>query len=230
MVRSVSDIKVLVACEYSGTVRDEFSKLGFDTTSCDILPTESEGKHYQGDVRDILCNNWDLVIGHPPCTYLAVSGARWMYHPEDKNLPVGERRRHPKYPNRLEDQESALGFFKLLYNCPSRHVALENPVSVLSSKFRKPDQVIQPYQFGDPATKTTCLWTRGLPKLTSTNIVSPQTIITSTGRTYDKWWYDTCKLPTKNGERAHARNKTFKGIAEAMATQWGEYLCCYYGV
>jgi site-specific DNA-cytosine methylase len=216
--------KALVACEYSGSVRDVLAAKGFYAVSCDILPTEANGIHYQGDVMDILDDGWDLLIGHPPCTYLAVSGARWLYHTEDKELPKEDRRRHPKYPNRLQDQKAALDFFMSLYNADIKFVALENPVSMLSSMFRKPNQVVQPYWFGDDAEKKTCFWTKGLPNLEKTDIVKPTRVTTPSGKSYSKWWWDTCLLPTKGGIRAHARNKTFSGIAKAIGDQWGEYV------
>ena len=139
-------MKVLVACEYSGIVRDAFIKKGHNAISCDILPSESDlGEHYQGDVMDILYEDWDMMIAHPPCTFLAVSGAAWFYHPEDKHLPTDQRRPHPKHPNRRQLQEEALDFIRLLLDAPIGKIALENPVGVISTKIRKPDQIIQPY-------------------------------------------------------------------------------------
>ena len=132
-------MRVLIACEYSGTVRDAFIRAGHDALSCDLLPTDVPGPHYQGDVRDILADGWDLMIAHPPCTHLAVSGARWF---KDKQV----------------EQAEALDFVRLLLAAPIPRIALENPVSIISSRIRKPDQIIQPYQFGHEATKTTCLW------------------------------------------------------------------------
>ena len=212
-------MKVLVACEYSGVVRDAFLKRGHDAISCDILSSESDlGKHYQGDVKDILDDDWDLLIAHPPCTYLSVSGARWFYHPEDKHLDYNDRRPHPKHPNRRQLQDEALEFVKLLFNAPIKKIALENPISVISTKIRKPDQIIQPYEFGHPTTKTTCLWLKNLDKLNPTNIVEPEWVYTK-NRRWSKFYYDTYKLP--NDEKAKARSRTFSGIAEAMADQWG---------
>tara|TARA_R100000655_G_scaffold29818_3_gene60284 strand:+ start:18260 stop:18898 length:639 start_codon:yes stop_codon:yes gene_type:complete len=212
-------MKVLVACEYSGVVRDAFLKRGHDAISCDILSSESDlGKHYQGDVKDILDDDWDLLIAHPPCTYLSVSGARWFYHPEDKHLDYNDRRPHPKHPNRRQLQDEALEFVKLLFNAPIKKIALENPISVISTKIRKPDQIIQPYEFGHPTTKTTCLWLKNLDKLNPTNIVEPEWVYTK-NRRWSKFYYDTYKLP--NNEKAKARSRTFSGIAGAMADQWG---------
>jgi hypothetical protein len=212
-------MKVLVACEYSGIVRDEFIKKGHQAVSCDILPSESNlGKHYQGDVKDILNEDWDLMIAHPPCTYLTVTGNRWFYHPEDKDLPTSKRRPHPLHPNRRQLQVEALDFVRLLLNAPINKIALENPISVISTKIRKPDQIIQPYEFGHPTTKTTCLWLKNLDKLNPTNIVEPEWVYTK-NRRWSKFYYDTYKLP--NDEKAKARSRTFLGIAEAMADQWG---------
>ena len=207
-------MKILVACEYSGIVRDAFIKKGHNAISCDILPSESDlGKHYQGDVMDILYEDWDMMIAHPPCTYLSVSGLRWLYHEEDKHLPKELRRPHPKFPNRLQQQQDALDFVKTLLNAPIEKIALENPVSVISSKIRKPSQTIQPYQFGHPEQKRTCLWLKNLPLLQHTNNV------------YDYMM----TLPIKERQRIHwlgggkgkERSKFFTGFAEAMAEQWG---------
>ena len=139
-------MKILIACEYSGTVREAFSKLGHDAWSCDILETEIPGNHLQCDVREILDDGWDMMIAHPPCTHLAVSGARWF---KDKKV----------------EQAEALEFVRLLLNAPIERIALENPISIISSHIRKPDQIIQPWQFGHGETKATCLWLKNLPKL-----------------------------------------------------------------
>jgi site-specific DNA-cytosine methylase len=181
-------MKVLIACEYSGTVREAFSKLGHDAWSCDLLETEIPGNHYKGDVKDILCDGWDLMIAHPPCTHLAVSGARWF-----------------KY--KQKEQAEALEFVRLLLNAPIERIALENPISIISSQIRKPDQIIQPWQFGHGETKATCLWLQNLPKLQPTNIVD--------GREQRIW-----KMPP-GPDRWKERSRTFEGIAQAMATQWG---------
>lgn len=181
--------RVLVACEYSGAVRDAFAKLGWDAWSCDILPTDKPGQHFLGDVRDILCEGWDIMVAHPPCTHLAVSGARWF----PAKRASGE-------------QQAALDFVRLLLDAPIPHIALENPVSIISSKIRKPDQVIQPWQFGHGETKATCLWLKNLPRLTPTNIVE--------GREQRIW-----KLPP-SADRWKERSRTFSGVAEAMANQW----------
>jgi hypothetical protein len=164
---------------------------------------------------------WDLMIAHPPCTYLAVSGARWFYHPEDAHLPLTERRPHPKYPNRRKEQFEALGFFKMLLECPIEKIAVENPIGVVSTLYRKPDQVIQPYMFGDEATKTTCLWLKGLPQLVPTKLVGKgERIEFKSGKSQPKWYSDAFAKAKTPEERRTLRSKTFPGIAEAMAKQW----------
>ena len=182
-------MKVLVACEYSGTVRDAFIAAGHEALSCDLLPTDIPGPHYQGDVRDVIHEGWDLMIAHPPCTHLAVSGARWF---KDKQA----------------EQAEALDFVRLLLDAPIDRIALENPVSVISSRIRKPDQIIQPWQFGHGETKATCLWLKGLPKLTPTDIVDGRE-----ARVH--------KLPP-SADRWKIRSTTYTGIAAAMAQQWGK--------
>ena len=183
-------MRVLVACEYSGTVRDAFLSAGHDAMSCDLLPTDAAGPHYQGDVRDVLNDGWDLMIAHPPCTHLAVSGARWF---KDKQV----------------EQAEALAFVRLLIDAPVSRIAIENPVSVISSRIRKPDQTIQPWQFGHGETKATCLWLKGLPKLTPTNIVDGRV-----NRVH--------RMPP-SPDRWKLRSTTYKGIATAMAEQWGNH-------
>ena len=182
-------MKVLVACEYSGTVRDAFIAAGHEALSCDLLPTDIPGPHYQGDVRDVLHDGWDLMIAHPPCTHLAVSGARW-------------------FKDEQAEQAEALDFVRLLLDAPIERIALENPISVISSRIRKPDQIIQPWQFGHGETKATCLWLKGLPKLEPTDIVDGRE-----ARVH--------KLPP-SADRWKIRSTTYKGIAEAMAQQWGK--------
>ncbi len=184
-------MRVLVACEYSGRVRDAFIRAGHDAMSCDLLPTDLPGPHYQGDVRDILGEGWDLMIAHPPCTHLAVSGARHFAAKQASGV-----------------QEQALDFVRTLLNAPIDRIALENPVSIISSRIRKPDQVIQPWQFGHGETKTTCLWLKNLQKLRPTNIVE--------GRE-PKVHY----MPP-SADRWKKRSTTYQGIADAMAAQWTE--------
>jgi site-specific DNA-cytosine methylase len=181
-------VRVLVACEYSGRVRDAFIAKGHDAMSCDLLPTDVQGPHYQGNVMDIIGDGWDMMIAHPPCTHLAVSGARWF---KDKQA----------------EQLEALEFVKALLGADIPCIALENPVSIISSRIRKPDQVIQPWQFGHGETKATCLWLKGLPKLKPTNIVE--------GREQR-----VHKMPP-GPNRWKERSRTFEGIAAAMADQWG---------
>ena len=183
-----NNMKILIACEYSGIVRDAFAALGHDVTSCDLLPTEKPGKHYQGDVFDIIDQGWDMMIAHPPCTHLAVSGSRWFKFKE-------------------KEQAEALEFVCRLLAAPINFIALENPISVISTKIRKPDQIIQPWQFGHGETKATCLWLKNLPLLNPTNIVQ--------GREQRVW-----KMPP-GPNRWKERSRTFQGIAEAMAAQWG---------
>jgi len=191
-------MKVLVACEFSGIVRDAFILAGCDALSCDFEPTERKGPHYQGDVRDIIDNGFDIMIAHPPCTHLAVSGARWF---KDKRV----------------EQKEALDFVRLLMSANIPKIAIENPISIISSHIRKPDQIVQPYMFGDPFTKTTCLWLKNLPFLQPTNIVDKgKRHITKSGRSLPEWYNIP---PCEN--RAKLRSKTFEGIAKAMAEQWG---------
>ena len=194
-------MKVLIACEYSGRVRDAFTKLGHDAMSCDILETESPGNHYKGDVRDVLDGEWDLMVAHPPCTYLTVSANKWYKdQPERKSgTLVGQARRNAR--------EEAIFFFMLLMTCNIPRVAIENPIGIMSSRYRKPDQVLQPWMFGHGETKATCLWLKNLPKLEATNVVE--------GRE------QRLHLLSPSKDRAKLRSKTYQGIADAMAMQWG---------
>ncbi len=213
-------MKVLVACEFSQVVCKAFRDRGHEAYSCDLLPTEGNPEwHIQGDVLKHLDDGWDLMIAHPPCTYLASSGSRWLY---DK-----------RYPNRKNDQTKAINFFMGLFNAPINKVAVENPVGIISSVFRKPDQIIEPYYFGDEAQKATCLWLKNLPKLrygkevqiALGEIKPPQSEIvdkgemhiTKSGKVIPKWY----SLLAVNKERQKLRSVTFNGIAQAMATQWG---------
>ena len=182
------DVRVLVACEFSGIVRDAFTATGHDAWSCDLLPSEKPGQHIQGDVLGVLGQGWDLMIAHPPCTHLAVSGARW-------------------FKDKIWQQAAALEFVRRLLAAPVAHIALENPVSIISTRIRKPDQIIQPWQFGHPETKATCLWLKGLPPLQATSIVE--------GRVGRIW-----RLPP-SPDRWKERSRTYPGIAQAMAEQWG---------
>jgi site-specific DNA-cytosine methylase len=193
-------MKVLVACEYSGAVRDSFLKRGHDAWSCDLLPSESvrRDRHFQTDVTNILNFGWDLMIAHPPCTHLAVSGARW-------------------FKDKKEEQEKALAFVKTLLEAPIERICVENPISIISSRIRKPTQIIQPYMFGDPFTKTTCLWLKNLEPLKPTNMVEKgERHITKSGKSLPTWY----NLPPSE-DRWKLRSRTFQGIADAMAEQWG---------
>jgi site-specific DNA-cytosine methylase len=192
-------MKVLIACEYSGAVRDAFIAQGHDAISCDLLPTDAPGPHYQGDVRDIIEDGFDLMVAHPPCTHLAVSGARWF---KDKQV----------------EQAEALDFVRLLLSAPVDKIALENPISIISSRIRKPNQIIQPWQFGHPESKSTCLWLKNLPKLILTDVLP----LPASGR----WSNQTPSGQNKLGpspDRWKERSKTYQGIAEAMAQQWGQH-------
>lgn len=196
-------MRVLIACEFSGTVREAFRKRGHDAWSCDLLPSETPGNHYEGDIRDKLSTDdiydwkWDLMIAHPPCTHLAVSGARW-------------------FKDKRDEQWAALQFVKFLMDAPIDRICIENPVSVISTKIRKPDQVIQPWQFGHPESKTTCLWLKNLPPLKPTNVLETP----KSGR----WSNQTKSGQNKLGpspDRWKLRSATYQGIADAMADQWG---------
>ena len=180
-----------MACEFSGTVRNAFRKRGHDAMSCDLLPSETEGPHYQGDVRDVLQDGWDLMIAHPPCTYLAVSGMHWT----TRGL------RDPKLT------EDALAFVQLLMDAPIPGIAVENPVSVISSRIRKPDQIVQPYEYGHDVSKKTCLWLKNLPLLKPTQVVD--------GREAK------VHLMPPGPNRWKERSRTYQGVADAMAQQWG---------
>ena len=201
-------MRVLVACEYSGTVRDAFIKAGHEAMSCDLLPTDAPGPHYQGDVFDIIDKGWDLVIGHPPCTYLTVTGNKW-FKPEFKD----------RFPDRHQQREKAIIFFKAMFECIVPRICLENPVGILSTVYRKPDQYVQPWQFGDPHSKKTGLWLKNLPTLVPTKIVEPQFYTYKDGRRDPVWHVESMKM--KPLERMKHRSKTFQGIADAMAAQWG---------
>jgi hypothetical protein len=223
----INTMNILIACEESQAVCKEFRRLGHNAFSCDILPATGGHPewHIQRDVFEVIDEGWDMMIAFPPCTYLSVSGAQWYYDPEDKHLPVTERRPHPKYPNRAFDRYYASEFFMKLYNSPIDRVCIENPVGVMSSLFRKPDQVIQPWMFGDEATKTTCIWLKGLPTLAPTNIVGKgdRTVFKS-GKSHPKWYADALAKAKTPEERRNLRSKTFPGIASAMAEQWTNIL------
>lgn len=201
-------MKVLVACEYSGTVRDAFAKLGHEAMSCDLLPTDIPGPHYQGSVFDIIDQDWDLMIGHPPCTYLTLAGNRW-FKPEYKD----------RYPTREQDRKDAVEFFVSMAESNIPKICLENPVGVLSTLYKKPTQYIHPYEFGDPQSKKTGLWLKNLPKLVPTKIVEPEWYVGKDGRRDPLWHFQSLGMAPL--ERMKFRSKTFQGIADAMASQWG---------
>lgn len=233
-------MNILIACEESQTVCKEFRKLGYNAYSCDTV--ECSGGHPEwhlhGDVLQVIDNNggtlqsgeqlilqgkWDMMIAHPPCTYLSVSGAKWYYHPEDKHLPIEERRPHPKFPNRANDREDAVNFFMGLMNADIDYIAIENPVGIMSSRYRKPDQIVQPYHFGDSASKTTCLWLKNLPLLKPTDIVDKGEFVEfASGNKIPKWYSDAFTQTKSAKERSKIRSKTFPGFAKAMANQWGK--------
>ena len=187
-------MKVLVACEFSGVVRDAFIAKGHDAISCDLLPTDKSGPHIQGDVLDILDQGWDLMIAHPPCTHLAVSGARW-------------------FKDKLPEQAISLQFVRDLLNAPIAKIALENPVSIISSRIRKPDQIIQPWMFGHSESKKTCIWLKGLELLTPTKIIKK--------KIYDNQTPSGQNKLGPSPDRWKLRSLTYSGIAKAMADQWG---------
>jgi len=201
-------MRVLVACEFSGIVRGAFLAKGHDAWSCDLLPTEIPGPHIVGDVLKALDSGWDLMIAHPPCTYLTCAGNKWFG-------PKYQRR----FPNRLLQMQEASDFFMNLIDAPIPRIAVENPIGRMSSIYRKPDQIIQPWQFGHDARKATCLWLKGLPLLNPTTIVIPTIIRTKGGNTMSRWHVDCGHFDRRT--RAHERSRTFTGIAAAMADQWG---------
>lgn len=196
-------MKVLIACEYSGTVRDAFIAQGHNAMSCDLLPTDVPGPHYQGDARDILNDGWDLLIAHPPCTYLSVSGMHWTT-------------RGLRDPQLTED---ALELVRMFMDAPIPRIAIENPVSVISSRIRKPDQIVQPYEYGHDASKKTCLWLKDLPLLVPTEYVEPR-IVNGKKRWANQTDSGQNRLPPSK-DRWKIRSETFAGIANAMASQWG---------
>ena len=209
-------MKILVACEESQAVTKELRKLGHQAFSCDLLPCSGGHPewHFKQDVFEVIKQGWDMMIAHPPCTFLAVSGARWLYNKDgSKNI------------ERWENQAEALDFVQKLMDAPINKIAIENPISVISSNIRKPDQIIQPWMFGDKAQKSTCLWLKNLPKLEPTDIVDKGEFIEfiskkGVKKKQPKWYFDALKDAKTPAERRTLRSKTFKGIAEAMAKQW----------
>ena len=208
-------MKILVGCEESQAVTIELRKLGHEAYSCDLLPCSGGHPewHYQEDIFKVIeLKRWDMGIFHPECTRLTVTANKW-YKPEFAD----------RFPTIHEDRIKAIDFFMRLVNSGLPKIAIENPIGIMSTKYRKPDQIIQPYQFGDTERKSTCLWLKNLPKLKPTNIVEPEIIYHKSGRTDGKLHFETMKLPKE--ERRKARSKTFFGIAKAMSEQWGSYAC-----
>lgn len=192
-------MRVLIACEHTGAVRNAFIRAGHEAMSCDLLDTEAPGPHYMGDVRDVLGGSWDLMVAHPPCTYLSVSGLHW----------------NSRVPGRSQKTEEGLNFVRLLMFCDIPRIAIENPVSCISTRIRKPDQVIQPWQFGHPESKATCLWLKALPRLVPTKDVY-QHMMTLPLKERMR-----CHYASPGPDRWKLRSATYAGIAEAMANQWG---------
>lgn len=209
-------MRILVACEESQAITKELRKLGHEAYSCDILPCSGGHPewHYQQDVFEVIDKGWDMMIAHPPCTYLAVSGARWLYNKD------GSRNEE-----RWNNQNDALDFVRKLMEAPIDKIAIENPVSVISSHIRKPDQIVHPWMFGDKASKSTCLWLKNLPNLEPTDIVEKGGFIEFVSKKgvkkrQPKWYFDALKNAKTAQERRTLRSKTFQGMAKAMATQW----------
>lgn len=235
------NFNILIACEESQRVCIEFRKLGYNAFSCDLLPCSGGHPewHIKGDCLKVIqtksgilqngermsVDKWDMMIAHPPCTFLSSSGAKWYYHPDDKDKPINERRPHPRFPNRAKDRAEAIEFFKTLANADIKYIAIENPIGIMSSHYRKADQIVQPWQFGDEASKSTCLWLKNLPKLRATKIVSKGEILTlSSGKKIPKWYSDALSNAKNADERRNLRSKTFEGIAKAIAKQYSEVL------
>jgi hypothetical protein len=213
-------MNILIACEESQTITKEFRKLGYNAFSCDLL--DCSGGHPEWHIKkdaieEAYSGKYDMMIAHPPCTYLAVSGARWLYNKDGS-----------KNKERWKNQKLALEFVKKLMNAPINKIAVENPVSVISTQIRKPDQIIQPWQFGDKAQKTTCLWLKNLPILKHTKIVEKGEFIewidkNGKKKKQAKWYLDALSKAKTDDERRTLRSKTFPGIARAIANQWGVY-------
>jgi len=209
-------MKILIACEESGIVTEAFRTRGHDAWSCDLLPTS--GKYPEYHIKDDVLNHltgWDCIISHPPCTFLSVTGNKWM-KPEFKE----------RFPNRPQQRKDAIDFFMIFANADCEHIAIENPVGIMSTEWRKPNQYVHPYYFGDTHSKKTGLWLKGLPLLEPTKMVEPEMYTYKTGKKKGRkdpiWHVETLKLPPE--ERSIARSKTFPGFADAMAKQWGDFL------
>lgn len=231
-------MKILVACEESQAITKELRALGHDAYSCDLLPCSGGHPewHFNYDVFQVIEENggtlqdgsivndgldWELMIAHPPCTFLAVSGARWYYHPDDSGMPTSDRRPHPRFPNRAKDREEAVEFFIKLCEAPIEKIAVENPIGIISTRYRKPNQTVHPWMFGDEASKSTCLWLKNLPLLEATDIVGKgERVVLKSGKSLPKWYSDALTKAKSPAERRTLRSKTFKGMAQAMALQW----------
>ncbi len=241
-------LNILVACEESQACCRAFRALGHNAFSCDlfdcsgtIFGTEIADPHpewhFNHDVTTVLDKtnlilqngeqasvdgDWDIMIGHPPCTYLAVSGAQWYYHPDDKDLPIEQRRPHPRYPTRAQDREDGANFFLFLANADVKRIAIENPVGIMSTRWRKPDQSVQPYMFGDPYSKNTCLWLKNLRPLHPSKETEDkgERIFFGSGKSQPKWYSDGFTKTKTAEERQKWRSKTFPNIARVIAEQW----------
>lgn len=197
--------RCLIACEQSGRVRDAFKERGWDAWSCDLEP--SDGQHIQSDVVPVLTQGWDLMIAHPPCTRLTITANKW-YKPEYAS----------RFPNIHNERRDAIKFFMAIAEAPIDRICIENPVGIMSSLWRKPDQIIQPFHFGHPEPKKTCLWLKNLPLLQHTCHVTPDYFVSKSGKKLARWYY----MPSPSPERQKMRSVTFQGIADAMAEQWGD--------
>lgn len=241
-------LNILVACEESQATCRAFRHLGQNAYSCDLFDCSGTmfGSdvadphpewHFNHDVTTVLDRtnlvlqdgqeahlegDWDIMIGHPPCTFLAVSGAKWMYDPRDKDKPIEERRPHPHFPHRRQDQEDGANFFMFLANANIKRIAIENPVGVMSSRWRKPDQTVQPYMFGDPYSKSTCLWLKNLRPLHPSKETDDhgERIYFGSGKSQPKWYSDGLTKTKSKEERQKWRSKTFPGVARVFAEQW----------
>jgi len=241
-------LNILIACEESQAVCRAFRLLGHNAFSCDLFNcsgtmfgTDKSDPHpewhFNHDVTTVLDKSdltlqngeqaliegdWDIMIGHPPCTFLAVSGAKWLYDPKDKGKPIEERRPHPNFPNRKKDQEDGAKFFLFLANAKVKRIAIENPIGIMSTRWRKPDQTIQPYMFGDPYSKYTCLWLKNLRPLHPSKPTEDhgERIYFGSGKSQPKWYSDGLTKTKSKEERQKWRSKTFPGIARAIAEQW----------
>ena len=235
-------MNILVACEESQEVCKAFRERGHNAFSCDLYKCSGGHPewHFNCDCFAVINNNggtlqngkeyhlpkgeeWDIMVAHPPCTYLSVSGARWLYHPDDKDLPIDQRREHPHHLGRRQMQKDAMAFFLALTQTKIKRWAIENPVGIMNTHYRKADQIVQPFWFGDSASKKTCLWLHNLPELKPTKMVDPgERVVLSSGRSLPKWYSDSFNTKITTEERRKARSKTFHGFAQAIGDQWGD--------